>query len=261
MSKRSKLCVAFAAFAALGVASAPSAHAAIVNGSFETGDFTGWTTTGDATVQMSDFYAPIPNGSNQAVLTTSVNGSLGAPASVNIAGLDSFLNLAAGTLEGQSAQSGSAFKQTFHATAGDTITFKWNMLSTEGAEGFPDFAAYTLVGPGGGNASETTLANAQAATTPINGLLGAATFANETGYQSAAFNITTTGNYTLGFGVFNVIDTSFNSALLVDAVSGATGGNGGGGSTVPLPAAVFVAPIGAFVARAASKRLRKQQTV
>jgi hypothetical protein len=258
MLKRFKLSLALGAFAALGLAAAQPAQAVIVNGSFETGDFTGWTTTGDATVQNNTFYAPVPNGTQQAVITTStVNQLGGSPATTNIASLDTFLNLAPGTLEAQQAASGSAFKQSFTATAGDTVTFKWNLL---GSDTFPDFAAYTLQGPAGGFATETVLGTVLSAATPINPILGASTFGNETGYQTVNFNIPTTGTYTLGFGVFNFSDTIANAALLVDAVSGATGANpGGGGSAVPLPAAVLVAPLGAMLAGAAGKRLRRKE--
>jgi PEP-CTERM motif len=42
----------------------------IVNGSFGTGDFTGWSTIGDTSVVTSDFGISPPNGSDQAFLST-----------------------------------------------------------------------------------------------------------------------------------------------------------------------------------------------
>jgi hypothetical protein len=260
MSKRSKLCVAFAAFAALGVASAPSAHAGIVNGGFESGDLTSWSSIGNASVQDATYGVTPAQGTFQALLTTgdsSLSNGAGGTA-VGAASLDTFLGLSAGTLEGMGnggATNGSAIKQTFTASAGDKIAFKWDFLTND-SQGF-DFAFFTLTPQAG----VTQLADSNS------GLLGPSVtvFSHETGYQSTGpITIGVSGTYTIGFGVVNTADTSFNSGVLVDLVTqnGSTGGNGGGGgSSVPLPAAVFVAPLGAFIARSASKRFRKQQTV
>ena len=69
---------------------------------------------------------------------------------------------------------------------------------------FNDFAFYSLV------------------PTSANLLSNVATVGNygSSGLQSLSYQISTTGNYTLGFGVFNSGDNGFNSTLLIDNVTG-----------------------------------------
>lgn len=70
---RSRQLVRWAAVAIglLALASCPAAHAVgFVNGGFETGDFTGWSTTGTAAVTEADAYTEPPEGSFMACLGT-----------------------------------------------------------------------------------------------------------------------------------------------------------------------------------------------
>jgi len=250
---RYKLALAVGA-AALSLGISQTSQAALVNGGFETGDFTGWTTIGNASIQDATYGVTPAEGTFQALITTgdsSLSNGAGGTA-VSAAALDTFLGLAANTLEATGAVNGSAFKQTFSATAGDVINFKFDYLTND-----PGFdRSFFLLSPQIG--TPTTLATTAA-------LSGSPTpFSVQTGYLTGGpIVIGVTGTYTLAFGVVNNVDANFNSGLLVDFVTqnGSTGAvtGGGGGSSVPLPAAVFVAPLGAFVAGAARKRFRRQE--
>lgn len=265
MSKRFKLSAVLGAFAALGIAAAQPAQAAIVNGGFEAfPDFTGWTTIGDTTIQDQNFKAP-PEGTVQAFMT---NGGT----SVSAASLESFLNLTAGTLSGAGVTNGSAIKQTVNVTAGQIITFKFDFATNEAPASIGNDFGFVTVS----NNNLGILADVNSPSVPTNPLEGLNSFATrETGYQSYTIQFNASGSYTLGFGVANRFDTIITSGLLVDDVVQASGppagvanliinnaggpiNGGGGGVTVPLPAAVFIFPLGAAVAGAAGKRLRRK---
>src|SRR5437763_5111823 len=186
MRSRLKLSVVIgAAVAALGLAVAQPARAAFVNGGFELfPDFTGYTTTGNTSIQDSNF-TQAPEGNQQALIsnnTAPIPGQFGA--SQNIAGLDAFFNLSPGALEAQGVMSGSGFKQTFTASAGDSIQFKFDFATNEGAN--QDFGFFTLQGPSGLlPAVQTNLAHASDATQATDPLEGINSLFNaQTGYKT-----------------------------------------------------------------------------
>lgn len=137
--------------------------------------------------------------------------------------LENFLGQPSGTIDGLgngNATEGSAIKQTFAASAGQTVTFDWNFLTNEATPNTPfnDFA-FVSVRPLGGT---STLAD----TNSRFPLLGNnAQFNDETGYNTFSYEIPTTGTYTLGLGVVDVGDTIVNSGLLVDNVNVGTNGS------------------------------------
>ena len=125
-----------------------ASHAAVVNGSFETGNFSDWNTSGQASLETSSFGVTPVNGSYQAVLQTCVfvgacddNQSL-----TNAKDLESFLGLSVNELSNLSVVEGSAIKQTITANAGDVFSFSWNFLTDEDATNvdYNDFAFFTL---------------------------------------------------------------------------------------------------------------------
>jgi len=207
------------------------AQAAIINGGFDTGDFSGWTTLGDVSVQAS----------LQALLKTeNVND--------NFAELEQFLGLAPGaldTLGNGEVFEGSSIKQSFTANAGQVLTFDWNFLTDETASNpdFNDFAFLTI------NNSLSELADTfstfSTSQTP---------FARETGFKTFSYTIPTTGTYTLGIGVVDVNDPGTNSGLLVDNVVLST-------ISTPIPEPNTVFSLLAFGACSVGYRLlRKQKT-
>jgi len=117
------------ACSALSLLLVATIQAQVTNGGFETGNLTGWTSTGTAAVQGT-FNSQAPNqGSFQAVIRTPQGGTtLKAP-------LESFLGLASGSLDafgtiaGGFNNGGSAIKQAaITVAAGAMIQFAWNFL-------------------------------------------------------------------------------------------------------------------------------------
>ncbi|MCA2574950.1 MAG: PEP-CTERM sorting domain-containing protein, partial [Microcystis sp. M41BS1] len=161
------------------LASNPEASpAAIVNGSFETGNFSDWNTTGQTSVETSSFKVTPANGSYQAVLQTCV--FVGAcddnQPLTNASNLESFLSLSSNQLSNLFVTEGSAIKQTITANAGDILSFSWNFLTDEDAADvdYRDFAFFTL------NNTLYSLADTQSSF-PINPSFSHLT--KETGYQ------------------------------------------------------------------------------
>lgn len=195
-----------------------ASHAAVVNGSFETGNFSDWNTSGQTSIETSSFGVTPVNGSYQAVLQTCVfvgacddNQSL-----TNANDLESFLGLSGNELSNLSVVEGSAIKQTITANAGDIFSFSWNFLTDEDANNtdYSDFAFFTL------NNTLYSLADIQSIF-PVNPSFSH--LKKETGYQTYTIPISVTGNYILGFGVVDVDKTgggnaAVNSALLVDNI-------------------------------------------
>lgn len=182
-----------------------SAQAQFVNGSFETGDFTGWTTTGLTSTQTSAFGVTPPNGTFQALGTTNF--------STPNATLESFFGVSAGafgalnTHSSTSATEGSGIQQTITATAGSTISFSWNHLTNE-LQNDPTFDDLSFVVI---NGTATLLADSWATT-----VAGPSGYARQTGYQTFSFTVPTTGTYNVGVGVVDMNDTFVDSGLLVD---------------------------------------------
>jgi hypothetical protein len=201
-SRLRRTVIGLLAVAAPFLAVARDSHAAIINGGFETGDFTGYTTTGDASIKTAAFGITPPEGTHQALITNN------APA-VAASAVETFLALPATTLTAAGATNGSAFKQTFTLNAGDTLSFQWNFLTSEFGPDpdFNDFGFYTL------NGVLTRLADTLS---PLVAAPPATGFVNQTGYATVTLTGLAAGSYTLGFGVVNVTDTFIASGLLVD---------------------------------------------
>lgn len=183
---------------------ASESYAASINGSFETGDFTGWTTIGSTSIKTAEFGSEPTQGTYEALVTNS-SVSISAP------NLETFLGLEPGSLNdlgNGNTTNGSAIKQTFTANAGDVVNFDWNFVTNEELETvFNDFAFVSLNSP-------STLAS-----TLSSSLVPFSAFTQQTGFQASSFTIPTTGTHTLGIGISNVTDITGDSGLLVDNVS------------------------------------------
>ena len=188
---------------------------ALVNGSFETGDFTNWETIGNTSIQTSSFGSGPTKGDFQALLFNA------QPTAFDLS-IELFLGLPFGSLDGLgngNATTGSAIKQTFTAQAGDTLTFDWNFLTDEATPTvFNDFAFVSIAGV---DTLADTSSEFVSSLTP---------FVEETEFNNFSFTFENTGTYTLGLGVTNSVDTVVNSGLLVDNVNLAS---------VPEPASIL----------------------
>ncbi|TRT51371.1 MAG: PEP-CTERM sorting domain-containing protein [Microcystis aeruginosa Ma_QC_C_20070703_M131] len=206
------------AVAGLLVATAETSHAAVVDGSFETGNLSNWIPSGQASVETSGFGVTPVNGNYQAVLQTClfIGACDDSQSLTNANDLESFLDLSGNELSNLSVVEGSAIKQTITANAGDIFSFSWNFLTDEDATNvdYSDFAFFTL------NNTLYSLADIQSIF-PVNPSFSH--LKKETGYQTYTIPISVTGNYILGFGVVDVDKTgggnaAVNSALLVDNI-------------------------------------------
>jgi hypothetical protein len=230
----------------------PSPNATILNGGFETGNFTGWTTLGETNIETAGFGSGPTEGTFQALLSTG-----GATFAGSI--IEEFLGLEAGSLtnlgkrldpfpfpNGKAAQ-GSAIRQTFTANVGDILTFDWNFLTNEVP--FPAINDFSFVSI----SSLGELADAKSATN----IFPTTQFYGETGFKTFSFTIPTTGTYTLGIGVTDwqtsafptdLTDSFVDSGLLVDNVNL---------TSVPEPTSVF--SVLAFGALGAGSMLKRKQ--
>jgi hypothetical protein len=167
---------------ALLAATALASHADIVNGSFETGNFSGWTTSGVTAVIGAGGGGAI-DGTRQAYLDTSPS-NVGGPAQT------------------------STISQTFEG--GGYLHFWWNFLTNE----FPDSADFNdnafVEVDGVSYGWADTFSSFSAST------LGG--FADMTGYQMGSITLGAWGMHTVTFGVRDGGDGGVDSALLIDRV-------------------------------------------
>ncbi|NEQ87958.1 MAG: PEP-CTERM sorting domain-containing protein [Moorea sp. SIO2I5] len=186
---------------------------AIVNGSFETGDFTEWATIGNTSIETAAFGSGPTDGDFQALLTTDFG-------SVPVSDLETFLGLTAGSLATipnlpnvGTPTEGSAIQQTFTAHAGDVLSFDWNFLTNESTSSFtPEvFNDFSFV-------SIAKMVDGLADTNSPLFITSLTRFFQETGFQSFSYTFETSGSFSLGIGVFDEDDTAFSSGLLIDNI-------------------------------------------
>jgi hypothetical protein len=271
MRKRFKLGMALGAMA-LAVAAGKPAQAAVVNPGFEDSpDFNGWTVTGSTAIQDVTFRAPA-EGALEAVMSNGPSSAIGGSGSPQTAAsLETFLGLSAGALSavgGGTATNGSAIKQVgITGAAGDTISFKFDFFTNEHRPTtFNDFAVVVIDGVAT-KLSDVNIVNAPLSAPPpvggggenagINAYLNVPSQGQgtETGYLTGSVTLLGGGPHTLGFAVLNLGDTNGSSGLIVDAITQQPGGGGGG--AIPLPAGVYLMPLGLVAAGAYSLKLRR----
>ena len=221
-----------------------SAHAAIVNGGFETGTFAGWTVIGDASVQTASVGISPTNGCCMALLTTINTDWGGVPFSLNFAAgsfaapnvIGSFLGYSPSELShipgrfepypvGQ-----SGIKQTVQGHAGEVLSFDsyWVTMDGIGTDGGVVSIVPSTSGPkvllflnptNSSGATETGSpvplcqhdgAFITALCPPVN--------SRTTGWQHFDVLLSSTDTFTIGFAVWNSIDSTLQSALFVDNV-------------------------------------------
>ena len=207
------------------------ARAGIINGSFETRDFTGYSSIGNASIKAqgdafdgnnpglndrpTTYFAPAPSaGTYQAFLsndTTAVDQTGQSSREI-----EDFLGLQRGMLNAEASKgsatprvvfNGSALKQSVSVNAGDKLAFHYNYFDGDYGE-FTDFSFFTindsLIRLTDANTPDDTAAN------PSYGLRGDVT---------RFFTFQSAGAYNVGFGTVNVGDGALDSGIFIDNIS------------------------------------------
>ncbi|MBE9005452.1 PEP-CTERM sorting domain-containing protein [Fortiea sp. LEGE XX443] len=197
------LAIAVALISVPTILTSAPAHAALLNGGFENGNFTDWLTVGNTSIQTADFGSNPTEGNFQALISTTADGITATPGE-----LEDFLGLAPFSLDDINGPifSGSAIQQEFSAVAGQTLSFGWNFLTNEASQS-PSFNGFAFVNID----SLERLADTFSTLIP-----SSTTFLSETGYQTFSYTIPTTGTYSLGIGVATVGDSFGSFGVLVD---------------------------------------------
>jgi hypothetical protein len=225
----------------VAAAVSPAAVINLFNQGFETGDLSGWTATGSVSAvgpTVINQWTVTPAGSYMARLDS--NGVL-------VSDLETFFGLNPGTLvnglpaPGGEPTNGAGIYQDFAGNAGDTVSMYWAYVARD-YNPFNDPAFAVIIGPGDSQ-QVTVLASIYSGGITV-GNYGA------TGWHAFTYELPSTGNYRLGFGVANTLDTALDGALFLD---NAAGGLSGGGE-IPEPGTFFL--LGAGLAAAAFLRRR-----
>lgn len=188
-------------------------QAAILNGDFETGDFTGWEVLGRASVITSVFTDGVDKGNYYTRLRNDADTE---DTEIADSEIEFFLGLSSGkldTLIQGNATQGSVIKQTVTAKVGEILSFDWNFLTNENtpssAPHFNDFAFFSI------NDEVFKLADTFSS---FRELTLSSSFSKETGFGTYSYTIPVDGTYTLGFGVLHEYDSAVSSGLVVDNI-------------------------------------------
>lgn len=251
------------------VAAAISQIAVAQNIGFEDGTATGWTGNGVTAVGTQTLQAGQnqwtvnPYGNYMGKLTIQ-SGTFSQMATAldlttsSTSGIQSTLTTQAqSTGNGQGNPTTASWaSKTVTLTAGQQFTLAWQYISTDYVP-FNDGSIATLVKVGDPTVSAvlnnyTSQYALLGFTNPGTGDYSTGSYGS-TGWQTATYNVTSSGDYLLGFGVFNLDDTALSPVLYVDEVTGTTLLNGqtfgavapnpgtsapdtsGGGSVTPPP--------------------------
>jgi hypothetical protein len=195
---------------------AEPSDAAVLNGGFETGNFTGWEILGRTSIKTSAYGSGPTEGTSQALLSTFcptlVNNLCKQDG--NFLELTEFLNVNALDLTTLgNVFEGSAIKTTLAVEAGDVLTFDWNFLTNSmngDTSGLYNDFAFVTIAEKADKLSDTF--------SPFVGNVTGIDFEHQTGFKTFSYSFTTTGTYTLGIGVADVGDGASDSGLLVDNV-------------------------------------------
>jgi len=140
-----------------------------------------------------------------------------------------------GTLVDQAQATGNGMGQptdaswitkTVSLTAGTTYTMSWNYIGTDYVP-YNDGSITSLVTTGSTAGASVTVNNRAGSyallgfTNPGTGDYSTGSYAS-TGWQVSTYQVSVTGDYLLGFAVFNLDDTALSPVLLVDNQPGGT---------------------------------------
>lgn len=216
---------------------ASQASAALINGGFESGTLSPWSSLGTASVSTGASY-----GVGSVAATEGTHAARLVTEGASAATIAAQMGVAESTLEasnsGVNATDGSLIWQSTFASAGDTFTFKWNFVEQDYTP-YDDWAFYGI-SLNGGPANVTKFASL-ATVGP-----GSGTTIN--GWTTLTVNITQTGNYTFYFGIVNALDTALDSDLWIDGISGT------GSLAVPEPGSLALLGVAALAGAATRRR-------
>jgi outer membrane autotransporter protein len=189
------------------VGGALPASAQIVNPSFETGDFTGWTMAGNPSVGGAP--PTVPNGNFQALVNSTGLTGTGVYAmanAVNAVALDAFLGITLPATNGP-AFNGEAISQTFTLAEPEKLTFDVKYASRELLSNNADGTGYVV------NGVYHFIANAS---TPGQSMAEGVGFLDSgLPYQTLTINLPA-GTNTLAFVAYNTINGDSPSGLYID---------------------------------------------
>jgi uncharacterized protein with beta-barrel porin domain len=185
----------------------------IVNGSFETGDFTGWQQAGMPTITNGP---PTPTAGNFEALINSTAATppamyipvYGAANGVTASALNIFLNTTLPPSTNGAAFNGEAIKQTFTTSGNSTVTFSYSYNSREAPGNGFDETGYVL------NGTFHILADTS---TPGQTTMNIGFFVSGLPYQTVTINVGS-GINTLGFVAYNTVNGSAPSGLFLDNI-------------------------------------------
>lgn len=210
------------------------------NFGFETGDTTGWTSTtltatGSQTVQAGpNAWVINPYGNYMGTLQiqtgtfNNMTSALGLN-TTSVSGITSLLQQQAQTGGGNPTPTTAGWvTRTVTLTAGTQVNLAWQYLSIDYVP-YNDGSIATLTKTGSTNTTVVNNYNSQYAllgfTNPGTGDYSTGSY-GATGWQVATFNVTESGTYLLGFGVFNLGDQALSPILYIDELQGTTTKNG-----------------------------------
>ena len=209
---------------------------------FESGNLSGWTTSGgdvgiSTGLNNANFggstWTVKPYGTYMGQLYP--NGSVTFDSTTAALGLSSTDNTAVKSYLTQQANNGGGgdptptnsawIKRTVTLEAGTTYKYAWNYLSTDYTP-YNDGSMITLVHSTNGTITPT-INNLQKKygllgfTNPGTGEYATGSYGS-TGWQQVVFTVPVTGNYVLGFATFNLGDTALSPMLFIDELQGTT---------------------------------------
>ena len=227
---------------AAAIASVMSVSAIAQNIGFEDGNTTGWggngiSAVGSQTLQAGQNQWTInPYGNYMGMLSIS-SGSFSNMASAlsltsaSVSGIQSTLSTQAQTTgNGQGNPTTAAWtSKTITLTGGQNFSLAWQYISSDYVP-FNDGSIATLVKVGSPDVNAvlnnyTSQYALLGFTNPGTGDYSTGSYGS-TGWQTATYSVTESGEYILGFGVFNLDDTALSPVLYVDEVIGTTLQNG-----------------------------------
>jgi hypothetical protein len=219
------------------IAASATSASAVSNPSFESGDFSDWSTVGQAVVRTTFGVSPT-DGDYQAMMWTNVHGELSPDKSAqnDLAGYLG-VNLGGNTTDG------SAISQTFNVAQASTLSFDWAFGWQPNEFGGNDVAFAVLNGTVYELGSLFSIGGLPNKVNNYSGNGGISNYYTFTGLPELQ-----AGSHTLALGIVNVADGRGRTALLVDnlIVSAVSGGQDNfAPAPEPLTAGLLAMSVGA----------------